>query len=420
MTPDPDGVPLQASGSAGGAEPPRKRYRTIIRMVPVRTPPPVEEWRLTRQLTPPRTYTFATDFSGLDMASFAVKDAANGAKVVQRFACDNWHRARTFCRTNHEPAFFFDDVVHRPTTWPNLWGYFAGPPCQPWSSVGLRKGEGDDRSDLFDKAIDFVCVVLPAFCVIENSPLLLTYLQGTWLQARVARLTRAGYGVSTGLLNAEDHGLPQSRSRCYVVGIRNDARRSLPPLVQLQGDKLLSIQDVLAPPLASDDPTAEPKATWTTAVKNAREALEVARRDALDQDWVIAHQKGEGFTGPAGPTPKVYWPCLLHANTNGYWIGSRGRHATLSETSRAQGLTTEGVSWPRGPDAFRLLGNSFAKPVIERLVAQGLRHSGLEAARDRWEEGTAQARIRNDAKADRSHAPPVTLHDMWKKSPAAI
>lgn len=100
----------------------------------------------------------------------------------------------------------------------------GGPPCQPWSAGGLRKGL-DDVRDLLGDIHKLVAAVEPSAFVFENVPGLLSEANSRYLNRVVANLRKPAkgqrYGVAVGVLNAADFGVPQRRRRLFLIGIRN-------------------------------------------------------------------------------------------------------------------------------------------------------------------------------------------------------
>ena len=107
--------------------------------------------------------------------------------------------------------------------------------------------------------------------------------------------------------------------------------------------------------------------------------------------------------GGAKAAPRLLMPCLLHSNSAGYWLGSRGRHASVAEHARAQGVEHGAYSWPRDPTAFALLGNSMARCILQRLLHGILCSWEILDGPDPWLRGEAQSRLRAEAAG---HAPP--------------
>jgi site-specific DNA-cytosine methylase len=100
----------------------------------------------------------------------------------------------------------------------------GGPPCQPWSMGGQRKGQLDER-DLMGRVPEIVAAVEPEVFVFENVPgLVLSKEHASYVENLVERLSRPSgattYGVAVGVLNSADYGVPQTRKRVFFVGFR--------------------------------------------------------------------------------------------------------------------------------------------------------------------------------------------------------
>nr|WP_269205279.1 DNA cytosine methyltransferase [Motilibacter aurantiacus] len=95
----------------------------------------------------------------------------------------------------------------------------GGPPCQPYSTGGLRRGIGDARDGLplFVRAVR---EARPEAFLLENVPGLASGAQRPRLDAVVGELTALGYRVDWRLLRAADFGVCQRRQRLLVVGTR--------------------------------------------------------------------------------------------------------------------------------------------------------------------------------------------------------
>ena len=126
----------------------------------------------------------------------------------------------------------------------------GGPPCQPFSIGGKHQSDNDER-DMFPVATNAISEILPKAFVFENVKgllrssfsqyfqyiiLQLTYPQFTLDQKvdwkkNLKKLERlhtsetysgAKYNVIYRLLNAADYGVPQTRERVFIVGVRDD------------------------------------------------------------------------------------------------------------------------------------------------------------------------------------------------------
>lgn len=98
----------------------------------------------------------------------------------------------------------------------------GGPPCQPWSSGGKRLGSADPRDGL-PLFIEVVERVRPTAFILENVAGLASSHRVVELRRHVQALEEMGFTVSWRVLNAASYGVPQKRSRLFVVGTRDVA-----------------------------------------------------------------------------------------------------------------------------------------------------------------------------------------------------
>lgn len=111
----------------------------------------------------------------------------------------------------------------------------GGPPCQPFSIGGLRRGRGDAR-DLLPEFVRAVREIRPRAFLMENVPGLVGEGHLAYLRETFAPLAGEYNFCGPYLLNAADYGVPQSRRRMFLVGVRDgifrlpsgDLRRAVP------------------------------------------------------------------------------------------------------------------------------------------------------------------------------------------------
>ncbi len=104
----------------------------------------------------------------------------------------------------------------------------AGPPCQPFSIVGKRRGVEDDRAHLVFDFLRLVKEIGPQAVVFENVPNLAT-IEGGDIVAKVIRGLRGmGYQASPDVLLAANYGVPQMRRRLFVVAARDVSAVTFP------------------------------------------------------------------------------------------------------------------------------------------------------------------------------------------------
>lgn len=102
----------------------------------------------------------------------------------------------------------------------------GGFPCQDFSSCGPKNGLSSDRGKLYRALVHYMDVHRPAVVVAENVPHLARMHKGTVLQTILGDLSRAGpgYEFQVWRLYAPDYGVPQRRTRLFIVGVRADLR----------------------------------------------------------------------------------------------------------------------------------------------------------------------------------------------------
>ena len=93
----------------------------------------------------------------------------------------------------------------------------AGPPCQEYSPV-RKNGYGEfGRKKLYLQVLRFVRELKPKFVVIENVPGMATPKNTKYVRRVETGLRRHGYEVISGMLNAKEYGIPQSRTRLFFI-----------------------------------------------------------------------------------------------------------------------------------------------------------------------------------------------------------
>jgi site-specific DNA-cytosine methylase len=342
---------------------------------------------------------FATDFSGMDMFSLVMSQWRDAIELQHSFASDKWGIARNFIAANHliAPECIYDDVLTRPDPAQQLVAYAAGPPCQSFSSAGRRRGLADPRGQLFHAALRTIERCQPFVFILENVARLVSFANGAFFRQTIAELSAMGYGVQWAVLNSTDFGLPQYRLRVYIAGVRLDRLHKPWVIPSLLPDDLhLTLEQLLAPRSAADDPERRPRAP------GARRNVDLAAARALSrglEEWTVSAGVSVQFGGRSGPAPRTVLPCLLKSASSGDWIGSRGRPITFNEAARFQGICADQYRWPAATGhRFGLIGNSMTMPVVSRLthvLLDAISWPGLPA--DPWTTGAAQLRLTADA-----------------------
>ncbi len=102
----------------------------------------------------------------------------------------------------------------------------GGSPCQAFSDVGAKYGLNDTRGTLYYEFARIVNETQPRVFIYENVRGLTMHDDGkTWAVMRSVFENDLNYRIAEPqILNASDYGIPQSRRRIFVVGIRDDIK----------------------------------------------------------------------------------------------------------------------------------------------------------------------------------------------------
>lgn len=234
----------------------------------------------------------------------------------------------------------------------------GGVPCPPFSIAGKQLGADDER-DLFPQMLRLVEEISPRIVMIENVRGLLDAKFETYRNHILEELDLLGYNTHVKLVNAADYGVPQSRPRVIIIGVRKDLvdtfsfpdTSSIPPTY---------IGDTLYDLMAANG--------W----KQAERWKELAQKIA---PTVVGGSKKHG--GPdLGPTrARKAWAEL---GIDGKGIANEAPQAdfngmprlTARMLARVQGFPDIWNFGERKTAACRMIGNAFPPPVAEKIGLQ--------------------------------------------------
>lgn len=191
----------------------------------------------------------------------------------------------------------------------------GGPPCQSYSVVGRSRNAGnewydpelDNRQSLYKEYVKVLRLLRPAVAVMENVkgmlsarhngrlifPDVMHNLQRRWCGDESYRLFALAPGsdrrtwdngatAKDFLVKAENHGIPQTRHRVFVICIRNDIAKTLPeeyyPYLE-PWDAMVPLQSIIGamPRLRSRLSRGDSPESWQMAVKMARHLVAANR-----------------------------------------------------------------------------------------------------------------------------------------------
>lgn len=102
----------------------------------------------------------------------------------------------------------------------------GGPPCQGFS-VQRRGSHTDARNDLIFEFLRIVKGFKPKLFLMENVAALASAKNSKHFEKLKDDAERMGYVIQSKILNAADYGVPQTRKRLFVLGIRKDVKAEI-------------------------------------------------------------------------------------------------------------------------------------------------------------------------------------------------
>ncbi len=230
----------------------------------------------------------------------------------------------------------------------------AGFPCQPFSMAGKKKGFEDTRGTLFFDIAKIIKYHNPSVVFLENVKNLASHDKGNTFKVIKATLEEMGYKVFSQVLNARDFGVPQNRSRIYIIGFKDDVDFKFP---------------------------AEPK--LPTRLGDILEKDVDIKYTISDKLWAghkrrkLAHAaKGNGFGYSLFDNESVYTSTMsarYYKDGSEILIKQEGmnpRKITPREAARLQGFPEDFKIVVSDTQAYKQFGNSVAIPVIKALANQ--------------------------------------------------
>ena len=147
----------------------------------------------------------------------------------------NPHAARTYRANQKGTRVFDDDIANLTSTCLKTWKnekqeliVFGGPPCQGFSWSNTRTRNTRNASNwLFEEFLRVVGELRPTWVVFENVQGIVSTAQGVFL-SRVIESLKEDYLLHQAVLNSVHYGVPQSRSRFFLVGSKHGIQFQFP------------------------------------------------------------------------------------------------------------------------------------------------------------------------------------------------
>lgn len=254
-------------------------------------------------------------------------------------------------------------------------------PCQPFSYAGKRQGLSDSRGLLYQELIRIIKIYQPKMFVSENVDGIRNCkknVQGetvdkSALDTMISAFEEAGYCCLYQVLNAADYGVPQTRRRVIIIGIRLD---------------LGTVEDIQYPdPTHSEiDPNLN---KWVTAQESIDDLFDQLGKTTIPNHTVRDVSKAKFYPGkkmqgnnqidPNRPAPTIR--AEHHGNIEAHYRSQDGtienpdmntwRRLSVRECARIQSFPDTYDFPVSTSSAYKVIGNA-VPPVLAWHIAEAV------------------------------------------------
>ena len=183
----------------------------------------------------------------------------------------------------------------------------GGPPCQGFSINAPKRSQDDQRNHLFKEFLKFVREFEPKSVLIENVPGLVSFENGETLQAILESLNDLEYTADVQILYAPHYGVPQTRWRTIIIGLRN-GNGEVSPFPQINRNAPMRVNftsEFAGRPLVRNSPPNEQLPPHTTV------------SDAISDLPVLSNGESVADRSDYESEPKTIYQELMRKNSPG-------------------------------------------------------------------------------------------------------
>lgn len=251
----------------------------------------------------------------------------------------------------------------------------GGPPCQGFSTANPSRSFDDPRNHLFKQYARIIKGVKPKLFLMENVSGMVTMDNGKVFKLIKKELSSCGYKLYDSLLNARDFGVPQSRRRMIIIGVRDDIQEKFvfPPPTHNELNYKTVGDAIIKNPIPLDNPNhIVGKLTGLNlerikhipeggSMRDCPESLQ--NNSDLNRAMRRLDRHKESYT-------------IVHNNCDHYYHPSEDRRITIREMARIQGYKDDFIFSGSKSEQSRQVGNSV--PVgLSKVLAKSI-YSFLE------------------------------------------
>lgn len=224
----------------------------------------------------------------------------------------------------------------------------GGFPCQDFSSCGLKKGFQGPRGELYTVMKDYMNAHKPEIVVGENVPFLEKLENGFFLRHIIKEFESVGYNFNIWKIYCPDFGLPQNRTRLFLIGVREDIKSFPKPPTPELFYKYVSIDEAIGDIIEINDESITNQSQYFVATKATKGAGQGDQKS----------KKGEiAYTVRANSKARVHFHYSLE------------RRLTVRECARLQSFPDEFIFPHSTSQNIVEIGNA-VPPIIGHLIGK--------------------------------------------------
>lgn len=245
----------------------------------------------------------------------------------------------------------------------------GGFPCKDFSVSGKRQGLKTKRGNLYLSMVEAVNEKKPIAFIAENVKGLLNIEKGEVIEKIENDFVGVGYNVNIKLYNTADYGVPQTRERIIICGIREDIDVEFQPPSPTHGDTnkmKLNFYDELQP--------------WVGAREALQDLEKVKEGDFPNHFWSKAklNPGTQGNKKIKADEPSTTIRSEHHGNIEFHY--SEPRRLSAREAARLQSFPDDFIFYKSTTNAYKQVGNA-VPPVFAWHIAKALLNT-LTAAKE--------------------------------------
>ena len=249
--------------------------------------------------------------------------------------------------------------------------YVSGYPCPSFSNLGKKKGVHDKRGMVTLQGLEYIALTRPKVLTLEQVAAILQKKHEKVWNFILKTLTALEYNFVFGTLNTKDFGIPQSRSRVYVLAVAQEICQGTLTLPQKRTIPV-DLHHFLKKDVLGDEVLSLPK------YEN------ILGKKMWQKGYVLDVGSSEAFQSVITNAA----PCLTKSRLSqeGYYIPKLRRRLLPSEAAALQGVPAQVFAAMAAAvtdqeltmkDLLGSLGDAMSINVLASVLRKGLHHAGF-------------------------------------------